>query len=91
MFVTFPGECQSLTIFYFFQANSRQLFEQADLIKEQKKFEDYLQNKSNEKSFTITEIKKEFAVEIENQQKYYQNIIEKYKEEINSLRGELQA
>ena len=56
-----------------------------------KKFEDYLQNKSNEKSFTITEIKKQFAAVIENQQKYYQNIIEKYKEEINSLRGELQA
>ena len=74
-----------------FQANSRQLIKQADIIKEQKKFEDNLQNKSNEKSLTIAEIKSKFEEEIDNQQKHYERTIEKYKEEINSLRGELQA
>ena len=90
MFVTFHGECQSFAIFYFFQANSRQLIEQADIIKEQNSSKITCKKIKREKLYNHRN-KKQFAVEIENQQKYYHNIIEKYKEEINSLRGELQA
>ena len=75
----------------FLQANSRQLIEQADIIKEQNKFEDNLQNKSNEKSLTIAEIKRKFEEEVDNQQKNYERTIEKHKEEINAQRAELQA
>ena len=75
----------------FLQANSRRLIEQANIIKEQKKFEDYLQNKSNEKSLTIAEIKTKFEEDIDNQQKHYERTIEKCKEEINAQRAELQA